>query len=60
MLGMGDFSIFLVYILCIASSLACVIYGLINWNKGAETEDELKKDKEWEEKEHEITENLDI
>ena len=60
MLGMGDFSIFLVYILCIASALACVIYGIFNWNKGAETENELKKDMEWEEKEHEISEDLDI
>ena len=60
MLGLGDFSIFLAYILCIASALACVVYGIFNWNKGAETEDELKRDKDWEQKEHEITENLDV
>ena len=60
MLGMGDFSIFLVYILCIASALACVIYGIINWNKGAETEEELAKDKEWAESENRIKEELDI
>ena len=60
MLGMGDLSIFLAYVLCVVSALACVIYGLINWNKGAETEEELKKDKDWEEKDHNITENLDI
>ncbi len=60
MLGLGDFSIFLVYILCIASALACVIYGIIMWNKGAETEAELKKDANWEKKDKEITEDLDV
>jgi hypothetical protein len=59
MLGMGDFSIFLVYILCIASALACVVYGIFNWNKGAETEVELKKDVSWEEKENKIKEDID-
>jgi len=60
LLGMGDFSIFLVYILCIASALACVIYGIINWNKGGETEEELALDKEWAEKENKIKEELDV
>jgi hypothetical protein len=60
MLGMGDFGIFLAYVLCIASTLACVIYGIFTWNKGAEKEGELKKDVNWEEKEKEIKENLDV
>ena len=60
LLGMGDFSIFLVYILCIASALACVLYGIINWNKGAEPEEELAKDQAWEEKDDKIKEDLDI
>ena len=60
LLGMGDFSIFLVYILCIASALACVIYGIINWNKGGETEEELANDKAWDEKESKIKEELDV
>ncbi len=60
MLGMGDFSIFLAYVLCIASALACVVYGIVKWNKGAETESELKKDVNWEEEDKEITENLDV
>lgn len=60
LLGMGDFSIFAAYALCVLSALACVVYGIINWNKGGETEDDLKKDKEWEQKEKEISENLDI
>lgn len=60
MLGLGDFSIFLVYVLCIASALACVVYGIINWNKGAETEVELKKDVGWEEKDKGIKEDIDL
>jgi len=58
---MGDFSIFAVYVLCIASALACVIYGIVNWNKGGETEEkDLAKDKEWAKEEQKITEDLDI
>lgn len=38
MFGITDFWIATVYILCILSSMACVIYGIINWNKGVETE----------------------
>ncbi len=34
LLGFADFSITLVYVLCIASALVCVIYGVVNWNKG--------------------------
>ena len=54
MLGMGDFLIFLAYVLCIASALACIVYGIFNWNKGAETEAELKKDLSLEEKDKRI------
>lgn len=34
MLGIEDFWVWLAYLLCIASSILCVIYGLINWNRG--------------------------
>ena len=42
MLGLGDGWIFLAYLLCILSSIACVVYGAMNWNKGDEeiTEEE--------------------
>jgi hypothetical protein len=51
MLGIPDFSIWLVYMLCIFSTLICVIYGLINWNEGnedetAEIEEEIRWKKE--------------
>jgi hypothetical protein len=38
MLGIKDPWVFSAYTLTIISGLICVIYGLINWNKGAETE----------------------
>ena len=36
MLGLGDFSVSLAFILCLLSSLVCVVYGAVNWNKGEE------------------------
>ena len=61
MLGMGDFSIFAVYALCILSAVACVVYGIFNWNKGVDTESqELVEEAEWEKEEKDISEKLDI
>ncbi|HOW96153.1 MAG TPA: hypothetical protein P5567_08495 [Kiritimatiellia bacterium] len=37
LLGFEDPWVCTVYILCIASTLLCVVYGLVNWNKGEET-----------------------
>jgi hypothetical protein len=36
MLGIQDIWVWLAYILCILSTLLCVVYGFINWNKGEE------------------------
>jgi len=44
--------------LCILSAIACVIYGVVNWNKGGETADEA--DKTWDETEKNMAEKLDI
>jgi hypothetical protein len=46
-------------VLCIASTLACVIYGIINWNKGTDLE-EPEVEKQWEDTERDIAEKLDI
>jgi hypothetical protein len=35
-LGIEDKSIWLAYLLCIGSALLCVVYGLLNWNRGDE------------------------
>ena len=51
-LGIDDPWIWGVYLLCILSTLLCIAYGLINWNKGAESEaEEAAEEIAWEEKE---------
>lgn len=37
MLGIEDTYVWLVYLLCILSSLLCIGYGVINWNRGDES-----------------------
>ncbi len=59
MLGLGDFSIFAVYVLCVLSALTCVIYGIFTWNKGAD-KDEPEVEKEWHQTEVDMTDKLDI
>ncbi|HPS53336.1 MAG TPA: hypothetical protein PLK08_07280 [Phycisphaerae bacterium] len=36
MFGIDDISVILAFILCIASTILCLIYGIIQWNKGFE------------------------
>ena len=36
LLGIQDIWVWLAYILSIISTVLCVVYGLINWNKGEE------------------------
>lgn len=40
-MGIDDKGIWIAYILCIASTVLCLAYGCLNWNKGAES---LKSD----------------
>lgn len=50
MLGINDPWIWSVYVLCIFSTLLCVTYGLVNWNKGGEIEEkEISEESAWEE-----------
>ncbi len=57
MLGIEDPWIWGVYILCILSTLICVIYGIINWNRGGELEaQEIVEEAAWESKEEEMQE----
>jgi len=59
MFGINDPWILLAYTLCILSALACIIYGIRNWNKGAENEpEEMKEESKWEKVENEIEETL--
>jgi Na+-transporting methylmalonyl-CoA/oxaloacetate decarboxylase gamma subunit len=59
MLGIKDPWILTAYLLCFLSALACVVYGIYNWNKGNENEkEEIKEEAKWEKKESEIEETL--
>jgi len=58
MLGLGSFSIFAAFSLCILSAIACVVYGIVNWNKGDDETEEPNAD--WEENEKKMTDKLDI
>lgn len=55
MLGLHDFWIILVYLLCIGSTILCVVYGLVNWNRGGEL---IRPERmvKWEKEEEELEE----
>ena len=55
--GLNDVSIITVYLLCILSTLTCVVYGIFNWNKGSIKEQEQKLI-DWSNTEKTIDENL--
>jgi hypothetical protein len=59
-LGLGDFSIFSAFVLCILSAIACVVYGAFNWNKGDQSDQEKKLEEKWDKAENEMAEKLDI
>ena len=56
MLGIEDSYVLLAYLLCLASTLLCVVYGLINWNRGEEAVQE--EDVHWAEEEKKVEEQL--
>ncbi len=59
MIGISDPWIVTAYVLCILSALACIIYGLLNWNKGAGDESsQMAEEARWEEAETKINETL--
>lgn len=59
MLGIEDPWILTAYLLCFLSALACIIYGIRNWNKGSENEEkEAKEEARWEKSESKIEETL--
>lgn len=59
MLGLGDFWVSAVFVLMILSTVLCVVYGAINWNKGGEpTKLEIEEEQRWDKEEREIEEAL--
>ena len=56
MLGIEDKGVLAAYLLCIASALLCVIYGVIHWNRG---EEEIQPvDVKWAAEEKKVEEEL--
>lgn len=56
MLGIEDRYVAAAYVLCLLSTLLCIVYGLLMWNKGEE-EIELE-DLKWVSEEIKIEEEL--
>lgn len=52
MFGIEDKSVILAYLLCILSTLICIVYGVINWNKGSESVD--SQDVKWAKEEDKV------
>lgn len=56
MLGIQDRWVSLVFLLCVLSSVLCVLYGIFAWNRG--TEDIRPEDKRWAAEEDKVEEKL--
>lgn len=56
MFGIEDKYVSIVYLLCIASSVLCVAYGVVNWNRGEEQTRE--EDIRWAREEKHVEEDL--
>lgn len=57
MFGIADPGIYWAYLLVFLCVIFSVVFGIMNWNKGAEPdEEEIKTDLQWEEKENKIKE----
>ena len=56
MLGIDDKYVAAAYLLCILSTILCVVYGILNWNRG---QDEAKpEDLRWAREEKKVEEEL--
>ena len=60
MLGLGDLSVFAAYILCILSAVLCIVYGVVNWNRGGEDvgPEAAAEEARWDAEEKKIEEEL--
>jgi len=56
LLGIEGTSVWLAYVLCVLSTLLCVVYGLLNWNKGDEPVQEA--DVKWAAEEKKVEQEL--
>ncbi len=56
MLGLSGIGVALAYVLTILSTVLCVVYGIVNWNKPDEKEEktEIVEEAKWEQKDPEL------
>ena len=47
MLGIASPELALAYVLCIAASVLCIIYGIIKWNDSGPLTEELRDLNQW-------------
>lgn len=60
MLGFPGIGVTLAYLLVIAVTVLCMVYGIVNWNKGGNVpEKEWEQEKKWNQKEIEIEETVE-
>ena len=55
-LGIKDNYVLTAYLFCIASTILCVIYGLLTWNRGEEAVEQ--EDIRWAAEEEKVEEEL--
>ena len=58
MFGLGDFSVSLVFVLLILSTILCVVYGAMNWNSDGEESSMQDESAQWEKEEKQIEDGL--
>ena len=58
MLGLSGWAVPLGFILMILSALLCVVYGILNWNKGYITDEEYEAEIRWAEENRKVEDNL--
>lgn len=59
MFGLGDFWVSFAFSLCILSVIACVVYGVLNWNKGSDDEtQQINEELAWQTEDGKIEENF--
>ncbi len=57
MLGFGDIWVFLAYFSSILVAILCMVYGILNWNKGEESEP--RNASQWRKDEMEMEKSID-
>lgn len=58
MFGIENPGIYIAYLLVFICTIFAIVYGIVNWNKGKITPEELKEDIEWEEKEEQLKKEI--